>query len=365
MSHRSDLKSKLKQVDKDKEEQNDVDDDNNDNGQNVNVNRIRLRKDKDKEEQNDVDTNVNRRRRKKDENGAVGVVVVAALLCLFALAVQTWWLYAPSSSHSSLSNRSPFSSRTPDKLVELKLTLEDMYSGRSLNIRLPRVVTCRHCDGLGYTGNGVSRCDACQGHGVVESLRRIGPMTVSNRMRCNKCGGTGILHGDVCSVCRGGGAERIDDEIEFVVPRGVGERERIVVAGKADENAGMATGDLLVEVHSAPHPRFTRVAGHDGLDLTTAMDITLLESLAGFAKAIAHLDGAPVSIERPSDTVTPHGTVVRLSGQGMHRDRDGAAGDLLVKLSVRFPRSLGANERQHIKQLLSNVDYDERQSNIG
>jgi len=93
-------------------------------------------------------------------------------------------------------------------------------------------------------------------------------------------------------------------------------------------------------INELKHPDFKR----EGNNLSTEIWITLKEALLGFEKAITHLDGRQISIER--DEVTQPGYIIKMIGEGMPiHQKGGDTGDLYVKINVIFPQELTEKQR--------------------
>lgn len=58
-------------------------------------------------------------------------------------------------------------------LQELKITLDDAYSGKMKVLKLTRKRVCDSCNGAG--GKNVKTCGGCKGRGVVEKMIMLGP----------------------------------------------------------------------------------------------------------------------------------------------------------------------------------------------
>lgn len=151
------------------------------------------------------------------------------------------------------------------------------------------------------------RCSAA-GPGFVQQVH----------VECTKCGGSGqhVARKDQCQErgCRQG-VVRKKETIEAVVDQGMLDGQRITLRGKADEEYGKTTGDvvLIVKERQMPGVEFKR----KGMDLITKMDISLGEALTGFKRVIKHLDGRDVVISSPAGKVVQHEAVKIISGEGM------------------------------------------------
>jgi curved DNA-binding protein len=131
---------------------------------------------------------------------------------------------------------------------------------------------------------------------------------------------------------------------EVTVPRGVDTGNRIKLSGK-----GPSGRDIVVVVRVTPHPVYTR----RGADLERELPITLREALLGAEVPVTTLKGR-ILLTIPAGT--QGGKTFRLTGQGMPRMKDGAAGDLYVKVRVVLPSSLDEPATEAARQFLDLVD---------
>jgi DnaJ family protein A protein 2 len=88
----------------------------------------------------------------------------------------------------------------------LKVTLEDLYKGKTSKLALQKQVLCAGCEGRGGK-NGIAAitCPGCQGRGVKIVMRQLGPMIQQMQQTCSDCNGEGELlkEKDKCTVCKG------------------------------------------------------------------------------------------------------------------------------------------------------------------
>lgn len=78
---------------------------------------------------------------------------------------------------------------------------------------------------------------------------------------------------------------------------------------------------------------------------------SLRQALTGFVRAIPHLDGHKVDIV--VSTVTSHGTIQIVAGEGMPKKHDPTShGDLYIEYKVKFPKSITAEQAKGIVILM-------------
>jgi DnaJ-related protein SCJ1 len=60
--------------------------------------------------------------------------------------------------------------------MELEVTLEELYSGKSIDFEVSKQIICPHCDGSGAkSSNDVVTCTGCQGQGVKIVKHMLAP----------------------------------------------------------------------------------------------------------------------------------------------------------------------------------------------
>lgn len=128
----------------------------------------------------------------------------------------------------------------------------------------------------------------------------------------------------------------------------------------ADEIPDHDVGDIYVVIVSDQHKRFRR----DGNNLHTTLEIDLNEALFGFTRAIEHLDGHSVKVQRFE--VTQPEFVDEISGEGMPIvDEDGdptsRRGSLFIKYTVRLPTvpPTGTFKQELENMIKPSAKYDE------
>src|SRR5208337_3316786 len=143
------------------------------------------------------------------------------------------------------------------------------------------------------------------------------------------------------------GLRRQSGETETIVvkiPPGIEDGKKMRLRGKGEPASGRGTaGDLMLTVHVAPHPFFSR----KGNDLLVRLPITLGEAVAG----------ASVDVPTPSGTVSLHlppgtssGKKLRVKGHGV-APKSGAKGDLLAEVLIVLPANLTEADRETIRHI--------------
>ncbi|CAH0482867.1 unnamed protein product [Peronospora belbahrii] len=241
-------------------------------------------------------------------------------------------------------------SRSPDVVMPLRVSLADLFNGKSLQFSIRRETLCHHCHGKGAAHEeDIQVCSECDGHGVKMVTRRMGPGFIQQfQTTCEKCHGEGKIHTSTCPVCSGRKVVMADLDFDVVLDKGTPDGFEIELENYADQIPGQSAGHVRLQVTTAPHPIFTR----EGDNLWMDMDISLRESLVGFRRTFTHLDGRRVEVVR--DDITPPRYVTVLKDEGMPKQhRPSERGQLHIKFHVQFPESLSDEQKVGFGELFS------------
>jgi len=151
--------------------------------------------------------------------------------------------------------------RGKDVPHQLKVSLEDLYRGKTSKLALQKTVICAECDGVGGKKGSVKTCDPCNGKGVTIRLRQLGPGMVQQVQQvCSECGGEGetIKEKDRCKNCKGKKVEAQRKVLEVHVDKGMKDGQKITFSGEGDQTPGVIPGDVIIILEEKSHPIFKR-----------------------------------------------------------------------------------------------------------
>lgn len=158
----------------------------------------------------------------------------------------------------------------------LKVTLADMYFGKTVKFLLPKMKKCSHCNGQGCMRPEV--CLRCEGSGRVYVTMGDRHASLQENCICGECKGRGIAYDpyDVCQKCDNG--YFVDKEyIKVYVLPGSKHGDLFVLSGKGDEGRDIIPGDVVISLEEIPHSFLIR----KGDDLYMERDIDLRTALTG------------------------------------------------------------------------------------
>lgn len=244
----------------------------------------------------------------------------------------------------------------------LKVTLEDLYNGKTVKLAVNRDVLCNVCDGRGGAAGAEKMCDTCNGKGMRVQLRSIGPGMVQQMQSvCPDCRGAGktIKESDKCKPCRGKKVVKERKVLEVHIEKGMKNGQKITFRGEADQAPGTVAGDIVFVVQEKEHSLFQR----KGPNLVLEKKITLLEALCGFDTVIQHLDKRNLLVRSmPGEVVTPN-QLKAVRGEGMPTHGNPfVKGELVILFKVEFPKSNSLTQAQ--MKTLENVLERNNKPNI-
>jgi DnaJ-related protein SCJ1 len=230
----------------------------------------------------------------------------------------------------------------PDINLKVRVTLNDAYNGKDIEIQYSRQSICPNCRGNGAESHeDIETCPKCNGQGFTIKQRQIGRGFVQQyQEHCDHCAGEGKIIKKKCHVCH---AQKVVKSFDFlVVPieQGVKHSHVYEYDDAGDEYLNVRTSSIKIKVEVLPHNVYER----DNDDLKTKVKLTLKEALQGFNKSIVHLDKHDVRLNRLG-TTNP-GEIQKIIGEGMpHFNFPSERGDLYVTYDIDFPKELSDEQR--------------------
>ena len=232
--------------------------------------------------------------------------------------------------------------RGSDLRYNLRVTLEDAYSGLQKSINVPTSVQCGSCDGSGAEGGAEpSTCPTCSGMGKVRAQQ--GFFTVERA--CPTCSGLGQIIKNPCNTCQGNGRVEKDRSLSVNIPAGVETGTRIRLAGEGEAGMrGGPSGDLYIFIEVTEHELFER----DGPNLFCRVPVSMSKAALGGSIEVPTIDGGRGRVQIPGGSQS--GRQMRLRGKGMPPLRGGGSGDMIIELAVETPVNLTARQKELLEE---------------
>ena len=232
--------------------------------------------------------------------------------------------------------------RGNDLRYNMRISLEEAFSGLQKTINVPTAVTCGSCKGSGAEGQSEpATCPTCSGMGKVRAQQ--GFFTVERT--CPTCSGAGQTIKDPCKTCHGHGRVEKEKSLSVNIPAGVETGTRIRLAGEGEAGLrGGPTGDLYIFIEVAEHQLFQR----DGNNLYCRVPVSMASAALGGDIEVPTIDGGKSRVKIPEGSQS--GRQMRLRGKGMPALRSGGPGDMFIELAVETPVKLTAKQKELLRE---------------
>jgi molecular chaperone DnaJ len=247
--------------------------------------------------------------------------------------------------------------RGSDLRYNMEISLDEAFTGKTAQIRIPTSVTCEACSGSGAkAGTKPKQCATCGGAGKIRHAQ--GFFTLERT--CPTCHGRGQVIDDPCKVCGGGGRVTRERTLSVNIPTGVEDGTRIRLAGEGEAGLrGGPPGDLYIFLEVAPHEFFQR----DGADLHCRVPISMASAALGGEYEVPAIDGSKAKVKVPAGTQT--GRRFRLTGKGMPVLRAKQTGDMYVQVAVETPQNLTKRQRELLAEFETLSSEDTQPESAG
>lgn len=232
--------------------------------------------------------------------------------------------------------------RGADLRYNLRVTLEDAFSGMQKTINVPTSVQCDSCEGSGAEGGAEpTTCPTCSGMGKVRAQQ--GFFTVERT--CPTCSGLGQIIKNPCKGCGGQGRVEKDRALSVNIPAGVETGTRIRLAGEGEAGMrGGPAGDLYIFIEVAPHELFER----ENSNLFCRVPVSMTTAALGGDIEVPTIDGGRSRVKIPGGSQA--GRQMRLRGKGMPALRGGGSGDMFIEMAVETPVNLTSRQKELLRE---------------
>jgi len=232
--------------------------------------------------------------------------------------------------------------RGADLRYNLEVDLEEAFSGKTVEIRIPTPITCEVCSGTGAKpGTQPVTCRTCGGRGRVRAQQ--GFFTLERT--CPACQGRGQTIADPCTACGGNGRVTRERTLSVSIPAGIEDGTRIRLSGEGEAGTlGGPAGDLYIFLSIRPHGFFQR----DGADIYCRIPVSMTTAALGGEVEVPAIDGTLARVRVGEGTQT--GRQFRLRGKGMPVMRTHDHGDMYIQVVVETPRGLTRRQRELLEE---------------
>ncbi len=232
--------------------------------------------------------------------------------------------------------------RGSDLRYNLRVTLEEAFSGLQKTITVPSSVQCGSCEGSGAEGGAEpTSCPTCSGMGKVRAQQ--GFFTVERT--CPTCSGLGQIIKNPCKECAGVGRLEKERALSVNIPAGVETGTRIRLAGEGEAGMrGGPPGDLYIFIEVQQHAIFER----ESTSLFCRVPVSMTTATLGGDIEVPTIDGGRSRVKIPAGSQS--GRQMRLRGKGMPSLRGGSRGDMMIEMALETPVNLTSRQKELLRE---------------
>jgi DnaJ-class molecular chaperone len=206
----------------------------------------------------------------------------------------------------------------------IQLTLDEVYTGVTKNIKITTSKPCFNC---------LIKCPQCNGQGVTREMNHVLGMIGQMFSRpCHVChGACQVPRG--CTQCDGNRIITQTVSISINIGKGVqdGTVQKIPGMGGQARTPKERSGDLMIIFRIKPHPFFER----HGNNLRYKQTITFKESVEGYEFSVPHFGGVFSFNTRDLGTAIDPRRDYEVKGKGLTSDSS-----MYLNFDIQYPREV-------------------------
>lgn len=231
--------------------------------------------------------------------------------------------------------------RGNDILIEVEVTLEEVYNESEVNVTYTQKQRCKECDGTGAKDKRIITCSHCQGSGVITNTQINGNMMFQTQSPCPHCHGKGKYPEIKCSHCDGNGLEDVEVTTKIKLPKGVFDKATMRLRNRGDmpASANGIQGNLIVTFKILEHDYFVIDNGY----LVHEEEVPYIDCLLGTQIEVKTINGESIQIDIPE--LTSSDTEYSYRKYGLWNN------PYIVIIKHKYPEKLTEQERVLLTKL--------------
>lgn len=208
-----------------------------------------------------------------------------------------------------------FSSNPKTIVVNVALSMKDVYNGCVKNIKYSRKINCGVCHGEG--GFNKKICNICHGQSQF--------MNFFSNINCRKCNGIGYVTTLTCSNCSGSRFHMEQVEKTFKFHPGINNKKTYLIQNAGNQNSHKL-GDVKLVINHKNNKNYSQ----KGNNLLLTLNISFHDSVTKKDFEFLHLDDKSKTFI--SDEVIDPTKVYQMEGLGFQKE------DLLIIFKIKYPK---------------------------
>ena len=218
--------------------------------------------------------------------------------------------------------KSYFAEKSKQQLHDLYVSLEEIYLGKTIIIKLNQEVLCTKCSSY--------ICKSCNGSGRVSMQANLFNISQTISKDCTSCNGYGHLY--QCDTCNGSGYTYCDKIYKLKLKKGASENDKY----------SFENNMLIFILKIKNHCRFFRYNN----DIILHKTISLYDALVGCTFRCKHLNNKVYTF-RSSNTIN-YDSIYSIKNLGMPFKNSNTFGNMYIKFDIVFPEIKHLTDEQHL-----------------
>jgi molecular chaperone DnaJ len=222
----------------------------------------------------------------------------------------------------------------------LTVSIEDVYFGKEIEIKVTKDEICSKCDGIGGSKNDVKTCSTCNGSGVEDIIQKSFLGNIRSQRICSGCKGKGKIIHNPCASCGGEGVEKNKSTLSITIPKGIENGVTLRISKKGHYDSYLKSyGDLYLKINMTV-PENIEV---EGIDIYKNYDINFIQAILGDEIELEHFDKT-LNVKIPKGCQVD--TILRIKNYGMPSMSYGGQGDLYLKINILIPKKTSKEQEK-------------------
>jgi DnaJ-class molecular chaperone len=242
--------------------------------------------------------------------------------------------------------------KVSDSLLKINISLHELYFGAKKKVSVVLNIRCHDCQG---TGGVIGNCNHCQGMGLINQTKMIGPNMIQRiQTVCPQCHGNKQILKKQCESCKG--KKLIGKERSFMITieEGCDLNENKIFHKSGHEDEYGNKGNLIFQFILDKHP-YLEV---NQKNLIFHQTISLEESLVGKNVELKHVNGE--NIRYFQDSIIVDGSYLAIKKKGLpFKNKKDTFGDLLIYYHIKHDKiSFDQKTKKALRKLFQLEEHE-------
>lgn len=237
-------------------------------------------------------------------------------------------------------------------VVNVHVTLKDIYEGIDKTFKYTRKVPCSDCRGTGSADGQTHKCPHCNGTGRIVQTSRTPFGIQSMESTCYHCNGTGKDSSvKPCKKCGGSGYETVENEITVNVNLDWLTNDRLQFDGYGNIPLGGGMPGPLIIVPVIDDYKGFRI--DNNLNVVKVVEIPVIDCILGGNIKVECLDGKEITVKLKEGVAD--GETYEIPSKGFKHSR--GVTKMIVVIKHKMPTKISKEDRKILEKLKETVIF--------